>query len=131
MNKATWIIIIVVIVLAAAAGLYFFNKPAEPPAASPNIPAELQPMAERAIGIAASTFHVKPEEITVLSIQPVTWANSSLGCPQEGQMYLQEEMPGYLATVEISGKTHSVHMNEKGQGVVCPPEQAQPPASTN
>ena len=46
-------------------------------------------------------------------------------------MHLQEEMLGYLTTVEISGKMHSVHMNEKGQGVVCPPEQTQPPASTD
>ena len=127
MSKTTWIIVIVVIVLAAGAGLYFLNKPAEQPASSPNIPAELQPMAERAAGIAASTFHVKPEEVIVHDIKAVKWSDSSLGCPEEGMMYTQKETPGYLATVEVSGATHAVHMNEQGQGLVCPPERAQPP----
>ncbi len=79
MNRITGIIVIVVIVLAAAAGRHFLDKPDGSPVDSPDIPAELQPRAERAIGIAASIFHVKPEEIVVLSILPVAWANSSLG----------------------------------------------------
>ena len=127
MSKTTWIIAIVVIVLAAGAGLYFLNKPAEQPATSPNIPAELQPMAEKAAGIAASTFHVKPEEVTVQTIQAVKWPDSSLGCPEEGMMYTQKETSGYLATVEVGGAAHAVHMNEKGQGLVCPSDRAQPP----
>jgi hypothetical protein len=129
MSKTTWIIIIVIVALAAIAAFFFLNQPTEKPATAPapNIPAELQPIAEKAIGLAASTFHVKPEEVQLLSIEAVQWGDTSLGCPQEGQMYAQQLTSGYLATVDVGGKTHAVHMNEQGQGVVCPPEQAKPP----
>lgn len=135
MSKQTWIIIVVVAVIVVLIGLFFFMRPpAEQPASAPapggEIPAELQPIAEKAAGIAASTFHVPVEEVTTTSVQPVTWSDSSLGCPEEGKMYSQKLTEGYLATVVVSGATHEVHMNANGQGLVCPPDQAKPPAST-
>ena len=136
MSKQTWIIVIVIVALIAVLGLFFYmRQPAEQPASAPapggEIPSELQPMAEKAAGIAASTFHVPVDEVTVNSIQSVTWSDSSLGCPEEGKMYSQQLTEGYLATVTVSGATHSVHMNAKGQGLVCPPDQAKPPVSGN
>ena len=132
-------IIIAVAVAAVGAGLFVYQKqpsttpdtPDMPAAApAPQIPAEFQDVAERAADLVASTLHVSPDEVTVLSVQRVTWSDASLGCPEPGMMYAQVLTPGYLVTTQVNGQTQNVHMNDKGKGRICPPEQARPPAQT-
>ena len=133
MNKQNCIILVVVLVLVGLLGLFFVRQqPSSPPASAPapEIPAEYQKIAEDAVNIVKSTLHVPADEVTVLSVQQVTWGDSSLGCPEPDQMYAQTATPGYLVTTQVSDQTQSVHMNENGKGLVCPSDQAQPPAST-
>jgi len=129
-------IIIAAAVATVGAGLFVYQKqpssrpemPASAPA--PEIPAAFQDVAERAADLVASTLHVSPDEVTVLSVKRVTWSDASLGCPEPGMMYAQVLTPGYLVTTQVNGQIQNVHMNERGKGRICPPEQARPPAQT-
>lgn len=47
--------------------------------------------------------------ITVKSTEQTEWRDSSLGCPQEGQMYMQMITPGYLIVLEANGQTYNYH----------------------
>ncbi len=134
------IILIVVALVAIGAGLFIYlrqpsvDQPEQPeqPASAPasGIPAEYQEIADQAVNLVASTLQVPVEEVTVLSVQAVTWSDTSLGCPEPGMMYAQVLTPGFLVTTEVQGKPQQVHMDAKGKGVVCPPERARPPAET-
>jgi len=88
---------------------------------------ELQTVADNAMNILTTTLDVTPEDVTILKIQHVDWSDASLGCPKEGYMYAQVITPGYLVKAEVNGEEQAVHMNEKGNGVVCPPDRAKPP----
>ena len=90
---------------------------------------ELQTTADKATTILSDALDVSPDDITILEVQRVEWSDASLGCPESGMMYAQVITPGYLVTAEVKGEEQMVHMNEKGHGVVCPPERAQPPIS--
>ena len=130
------IIVIVVAVVVIGAGVILFQRqqPAQPEqpasAPAPEIPAEYQDIANQAASLVASTLHVPVDEVTVLSVQQVTWADASLGCPEPGNMYAQVLTPGYLVTTQVNGNTQQVHMNDKGKGLVCPPERAKPPVES-
>lgn len=99
------------------------------PTAEATLSPELQPVADEAVTILTKTLDAPPEDVTILEIQRVEWSDASLGCPQPGMMYAQVITPGYLVKAEVDGEEQMVHMNEKGHGVVCPDEQAQPPAN--
>lgn len=130
MSKQAWIILIVVIVVIAGLGLFFYNRQNETPASAPapEIPAEYQDIAKQAVQIVASTLHVSPDEVTVVSVQKVTWSDASLGCPDPDMMYAQQLTPGYLVVTQVNGNTQNVHLNNKGKGLVCPDDRAKPPA---
>ena len=92
---------------------------------------ELQTVADKATAILAETLDVKPEEVTILQVRRVEWRNASLGCPQPGMMYAQVITPGYLVRAEVNGEIQTVHMNDQGRGVVCPPNRARDPYSAD
>ncbi len=125
------LILVIVVALLVGAGLFLFLRPkaVETPASSPGpaIPAEYQNIADEAIRLVANQLGISPDEVTVLSVEPVTWSDASLGCPQPGMMYAQVITPGYLVITQAQGETQQVHLNNQGQGMVCPPEQAKPP----
>ncbi len=88
---------------------------------------EQQKVADQAKAILADELKVDPEDVTILEVKHVTWRDGSLGCPKPGMMYTQVITPGYLVTAEVNGETHQVHMDERGNGVVCSQDQAKPP----
>ena len=49
---------------------------------------------------------------------PVDWPDSSLGCPREGESYIQVVTPGYLVSLQADGQVFSVHVGS-GRAVVC------------
>lgn len=48
-------------------------------------------------------------EVRLVTSEAVTWPDSSLGCPEPGQMYLQVLTPGYRVVVEVGGDQLTVH----------------------
>jgi hypothetical protein len=54
--------------------------------------------------VAATEAGVAPADVTVVSAEPVTWGDGSLGCPQPGVMYTQALVDGYRVVVEAGGE---------------------------
>ena len=61
----------------------------------------------------ASRIGVQAEDITVLTVESVQWADASLGCPQEGYMYAQVITPGSRVTLEVLGEQYTYHSNTR------------------
>ncbi len=59
-------------------------------------------------------------EIALVGVEAVDWPDSSLGCPQEGRMYLQVITPGYRITLELDGVEYRYHTDRGRRVVNCP-----------
>ena len=73
------------------------------------------------------------EGIDVVSIDPIEWPDSSLGCPRPDRSYLQVITPGHKAVLRQGGATYAVHMAgnrafvcEQKLGTKAPKEKSVP-----
>jgi len=82
------------------------------------VSADQRELAELAINTLAAHLSVGPGEITLQSISPVDWPDSSLGCPQPDMGYLQVITPGHKALLLHQGRVYQVHMAGK-RAFVC------------
>lgn len=61
-----------------------------------------------------------------------TYGDTSLGCPQEGEVYTQVQTVGYSITIEVSGNSYNYRATPDGsiffECIENQPEQATPPA---
>jgi hypothetical protein len=57
---------------------------------------------------------IEPADVTVIDAEAVTWSDSSLGCGQPGQSYLQVLTPGYRVTVSAGDETAVYHTDRAG-----------------
>ncbi len=98
----------------------------EPPMGGTPIPQPGSPDPAAAIDAAtnqlAAELGIVPQSIIVVNALPVQWNDSSLGCPQPGQVYLQVVTPGYLVTLSAEEKEYNVHTDLNGVAVVCAQE---------
>lgn len=87
--------------------------PAQPraPAGSDMLTRMGQDLAQR-LGTPTSVFQV-------LSVQSVVWDDSSLGCPQPGNSYLQAQTPGVRVVFGYQNKTYQYHGAQSGNFVYC------------
>jgi hypothetical protein len=67
----------------------------------------------------AGELGIDAEDIELVEVESVDWANSSLGCPQEGMMYLQVITPGYRLTLEAEGQRYVYHTDAGKIVVLC------------
>jgi len=74
------------------------------------VPDEVQ----AAISDAAVRFGVPESEVAVAGALRVIWSDGSLGCPEDGMMYTQALVDGYLLTIEVGGRRVDYH-GENGQ----------------
>ncbi len=72
-----------------------------------------------AIADAATVSGVDPSAITVVSAEPKTWNDGSLGCPQPGQLYTQALVPGYQVILDANGKKMDYRATESGDVKLC------------
>lgn len=66
----------------------------------------------------AKKLNIPESEITVEKVEEVEWRNTSLGCPEEGKVYLQVIVPGHVITLKAQGKTYEYHTGNN-QAVTC------------
>jgi hypothetical protein len=71
------------------------------------------------IAAIAADLGVPPESVHVVSMEPRSWPDSSLGCPQPDMLYAQVVTPGYLVLVDVSGEQVEYHTDERGTVVRC------------
>jgi hypothetical protein len=67
----------------------------------------------------ARRLGVKASALQVMSVQPVLWNDSSLGCPQPERAYLPAQTPGMRVVFQHAGKTYQYHGSERGAFVYC------------
>ncbi|MEJ2523668.1 MAG: hypothetical protein P8080_12475 [Gammaproteobacteria bacterium] len=79
---------------------------------------EQRALAQLAIATLAEDLGVSAERIRVDTIRPVQWRDSSLGCPQPGQQYLQVVTPGHRISLRMDGQLYTVH-EAGGKAFVC------------
>lgn len=98
------------------------EPPMEPPVGQPG-DEQVNQVAEEAIGDLSTRLKVNPAEIEILSAQPVTWPDGSLGCPEPGKLYTQALVDGYQVILEHSGKVYMYHAGSDGKPFLCPSEE--------
>jgi hypothetical protein len=77
--------------------------------AEADAPADLGEFTEQAIAAAADGRGVTEEEVEVLRSEEVEWPDGARGCPEEGEMYTQAIVPGYLVVLDVAGEEQSWH----------------------
>jgi hypothetical protein len=60
----------------------------------------------------------RASEMTVKSVEPKTWNDSSLGCGKPGTMAAQVITEGYAVVLNAGGRDHTVHVAES-HAIVC------------
>jgi len=67
----------------------------------------------------ASRLDLNPEHINLIGWNPITWPDSSLGCPQEGMMYAQAETEGFIIWLEAKDNLYRYHTDAIENVVLC------------
>ncbi len=91
----------------------------QPQAPTP-ISEELGALAGLAMKTLAEHLSVPLKDVAIVSIDPIEWPDSSLGCPKPDRGYLQVITPGHMAVVSHAGRPYNVHMAGK-RAFVCEP----------
>lgn len=80
----------------------------------------IDPAVLAAIGAdAASSAGVPAEQVRVVSVEPVTWRDGSLGCPKPGMYYTQAIVPGHRVLVEVDGRRFDYRVGAGGRFRRC------------
>ncbi len=76
----------------------------------------------------AEQLDVSPDEIEVVNAEAVEWPDSSLGCPQEGMMYMSVVTPGYRIVLKYEGEIYAYHTGKNADKpfILCPDEAGAP-----
>ena len=82
-------------------------------------PADLEAFVDLALADAAAEHGVAEEEIEVVRAEEVEWPDGARGCPEEGEMYTQAIVPGYLVILEVDGEQHHYHGGEGERPFRC------------
>jgi hypothetical protein len=85
---------------------------------TPSVPG-LQSLMEKAKEDLAKRLSIPVTEIIVAEAVEVTWPDSSLGCPQEGMLYLQVLTPGYRILLEYSDNQYEYHAGKGPDVIYC------------
>jgi hypothetical protein len=80
-----------------------------------------------ALDDAAYRTGLPKDQITVVSVEQVTWRDSALGCPEPEKMYTQALVVGYRITIKAADKSFDYHADQHGRVLLCPPERAVAP----
>jgi hypothetical protein len=91
------------------------TAPNPPSTSTPASAANIEALAKETLG----KYLSRPvEEIELVSVVPIDWPDSSVGCPRPDREYLQVITPGHYAVLRHAGTTYRVHMAE-GRAFVC------------
>lgn len=66
-------------------------------------------IASKAAAILSEELDIPVSEVSVMSVRPVDWPDSSIGCPQPGQGYLQVITPGHKIALRARGQVYVMH----------------------
>ncbi|MGF1508000.1 MAG: hypothetical protein ACFB9M_00705 [Myxococcota bacterium] len=79
-------------------------------------------LADLAVDVLTKELDVPRERIRVEAIRPVEWPDTSLGCPEPGQIYGQVITPGHEISLKVGEARYVVH-EAGGRAILCTPTQ--------
>ena len=88
----------------------------------------MQPMLDRIRADAGQRAGVPLDNVKVLTVESVTWADGSLGCPEPGVMYTQALVRGHRVRVDAGGTILLYHSGAQNTFVHCPADRARGPS---
>jgi hypothetical protein len=78
-------------------------------------------MRQRLVAAAAAHLGIPAGEVSLRRVEPRTWPDAALGCPEPGWQYAQVLTPGYLVVARAADDRElTLHADEHGRTVVCP-----------
>jgi hypothetical protein len=96
------------------------SAPAAAPTMPPTLDAQTQAVVAALQGRVASTLGVDAERIALVSAQPATWNDSSLGCAASNSAALQVIIEGYVLVFSDGNRTYNVHASgPDGPALIC------------
>jgi hypothetical protein len=67
----------------------------------------------------ADRLGLSSDAVQVVLVEPATWNDSSLGCPEKGMAYLQVITHGYRVILEAQGQQYDYRMDTLGDFRLC------------
>jgi hypothetical protein len=84
------------------------------------IPSEAATVVDAALNDAATHLGLTKDQLRVDQVESREWPDSSLGCPQPGQLYSQIVTPGYLIILSSSdGRQLEYHTDTRSHLTLC------------
>jgi hypothetical protein len=83
------------------------------------VPPESAAAVDAATTDAATHLGVSRDTLRVEQVAPREWPDSSLGCPQPGQLYSQVVTPGYLIVISSGSHQLEYHTDERSRVTLC------------
>lgn len=74
---------------------------------------------DAAVTDAASHLGVSRDTLHVDQVEPRQWPDSSLGCPQPGQLYSQIVTPGFLIVISSGAHQLEYHSDDRTRVTLC------------
>lgn len=81
-------------------------------------------LVERAQLDLAARLKVPEDEIEVLEVEPVSWPDGSLGCPQPGQMYTQAIVAGHRIVLGHGERIFLYHSGGEVPPFLCASDES-------
>ncbi|MEM9953830.1 MAG: hypothetical protein AAF846_19630 [Chloroflexota bacterium] len=94
----------------------------------------VDPLAEEILlvvqNLLANELDLSTRRIQLVTMQPVTWEDTSLGCPQDEQTYTEREISGYHIVVSVGNEQYIYH-SDSNTAYPCSAEQSIIPVETD
>lgn len=93
----------------------------QPQANSPLFPKPqiLNATVAQAVRDLALRLGVSPDQVQLIDAETVVWADSALGCPQPGAMYLQVLQEGMRIRLQVAGQIYQYHSSATRKPFLC------------
>jgi hypothetical protein len=86
---------------------------------SVTIPPDASSAVDAVMTEASTHLGVSRDQVHVDQVQAQQWPDSSLGCPQPGQLYSQIVTPGFLVMISAGGKQLEYHTDDRSRVMLC------------
>jgi hypothetical protein len=84
------------------------------------LPTESAAVVDAALTDAATHLGLSRDQLHVEQLQTMQWPDSSLGCPQAGELYSQIVTPGYLLVItSAAGQKLEYHTDARSRVMLC------------
>lgn len=94
-------------------------RPSQEASVELSTPSERPAPVRAAIAAYAASLDLPIDAVTLLSAEPVTWPDGSLGCPEPGMQYIQVLTEGFRVRLEAQGQRAEFHTDRGSQVLHC------------